>query len=482
MRTAAWKRTLVAGAVTTAGYAVLPASGPWRAILYGISAFTCVALVVVATRRYRPQHPSTWYAIAAGSALWVLSSLILRVTGADPWSLVAGLLSAAGYPLLGWTLVGMIRGRARADGRTVLIDAGILGAGLALLYWTFVIGDTLTDGTVDGGDQLLASLFAVGDISVIVLVSLLVTTPGARTSSYRLMLGALTLTGVSDILVMAAPSGELYQGGPADLTLVLSSFVIAAAALHPSMRRLTVPLDRPPAFVRPRLALLAVAILLAPTVSLYQGATGTISRDWLATGLCSIVLFVLVTLRMVGLVARVESQARTLSVLVNKDPLTGLANRRRWDERLDAALAHGTLTGDPLIVALFDLDHFKRYNDTYGHPAGDELLKDAAVAWRTGLRRDDVLARYGGEEFCLLLTGYSEPEARVVVERLLAVTPYGQTFSAGLARWDGTQSAAELLEKADQLMYASKSAGRAQVTSDFVPAVSDTHTALARHG
>ncbi|MFC3992556.1 GGDEF domain-containing protein [Actinoplanes siamensis] len=460
----------MAGVVTSAGYAVLPGDGPSRAAAYALAGFTCVGLILAGIRRHRPQRTSTWYAIAAGSALWIISSTIYMVTDAGPWPLVAGLFSAAGYPLLCWTLIGLIRGRARADGRTVLVDAGIIVAGLALLYWTFVVGATLTDDAVRSGERLLALLFAAGDISVIALVSLLVTTPGARSASYRLMLGALACTGVSDVLVIATPGDRPYQsGGPAEVMLVFGSFLIAAAALHPSMRRLTVPLDRPPMFVRPRLALLAVAILLAPAAGLYQGAAGTIDRDWLPSGICSIVLFALVTVRMVGLVGRVESQARNLSVLVNQDPLTGLANRRCWDERLATALAQGALTGEPVIVALFDLDHFKRYNDTYGHQAGDELLKEAAAVWRANLGQEDLLARYGGEEFCVLLTGYSDEQARVVVRRLLAATPYHQSFSAGLARWDGVQSAAELLDKADRLMYASKSAGRARVTSDHVP-------------
>ncbi|WP_436530823.1 diguanylate cyclase domain-containing protein [Actinoplanes sp. HUAS TT8] len=479
MRIAGWQKCLAAGVAVSAGYALLPVGSVVRTVAYALSGFACVILIVHGIRLRRPRHPSTWYAIAAGSAMWVLSTTIYRSTEAQPWPLIAGLLSAAGYPLLCWTLIGMIRGRARADGRTVLIDAGIIGAGLALLYWTFVVGATMTDATVLGGERLLALLFAVGDISVIVLVSLLVTTPGARTASYRLMLGALFCTGVSDVLVIAAPSGQMYDGGVSDAALVFGSFLIAAGALHPSMRRLTVPLERPPAFVRPRLALLAVAILLAPAVSLYQGAAGTIGRDWLPTGLFSIVLFVLVTLRMVGLVARVESQSHRLSVLVNQDPLTGLANRRRWDERLGAALAHSELTGEPLLVALFDLDHFKHYNDTYGHQAGDELLRDAAGAWRAGLRQEDLLARYGGEEFCLLLTGYSTADARVIVERLQAATPYAQSFSAGLARWDGAQSAQELLQEADRLMYEAKRAGRARVTTTNVP---DLHLEPVRHG
>lgn len=153
-------------------------------------------------------------------------------------------------------------------------------------------------------------------------------------------------------------------------------------------------------------------------------------------------------------------------MLVNQDPLTGVANRRRWDQCLTAALDRSALTGEPLVVALLDLDHFKRYNDAHGHQAGDELLTSAATAWSTGLRDGDLLARYGGEEFCVLLTGRTTAEAAAVVERLQGLTPLGQTFSAGVAAWNGRESAQELLEHADRLLYAGKHAGRARVITE----------------
>jgi diguanylate cyclase (GGDEF)-like protein len=164
----------------------------------------------------------------------------------------------------------------------------------------------------------------------------------------------------------------------------------------------------------------------------------------------------------------VEHQARRLSVLVNQDPLTGVANRRRWDDDLAGTMERAARTGEPLVVAMLDLDHFKRFNDTYGHQAGDELLSGAATAWTTGLRDGDLLARYGGEEFCVLLTGRTVAEAVLVVERMQALTPRGQTFSAGLTRWDGRQTAQELLEHADLLLYEGKRTGRGRVVTDGI--------------
>jgi diguanylate cyclase (GGDEF)-like protein len=148
-----------------------------------------------------------------------------------------------------------------------------------------------------------------------------------------------------------------------------------------------------------------------------------------------------------------------LEDLAFTDALTGLGNRRAWETWVDAALG-AAASGPPLCVAVFDLDRFKAYNDAHGHPAGDRLLATAAVAWRRELRPTDVLARYGGEEFAAVLPACTLADAHVVVERIRAATPLGQTVSAGIAEWDRRESAAELVARADAALYAAKAAGR----------------------
>jgi diguanylate cyclase (GGDEF)-like protein len=461
---AGWQLFVAAGVTATIGYAGLPSQGVWRAVGFGVIGAASVAAVLIGVRWYRPEQPSTWYAMAAGLSLWLMSSVVDRCTNAGSWPTVSALLVVGGYPMLCWTVVGLIRGRARAHDRTALLDAGIVATALAMLYWSFLLGATVTDHRLDWIQRGLALAFAVGDIALFMLFSLLVTTPGARTTSYRLLLAALSLNAVTDIVMMTAPFELTHPGGLLDVVLLASNLIAGAAALHPSMRQLTVPLPQPPTFVRPRLALLSAAILLAPALILFQGAAGRPGRDWLAIGLGSVVLFLLVTVRMAGLVGRIERQAGHLTALVRLDPLTGLANRRSLDERMAEAITRSRATGETLFAALIDLDHFKRYNDTHGHQAGDELLTEAAAAWRASLRAEDLLARYGGEEFCLLLCGHTIDAAIRVVERLLTATPFGQTFSAGLVQWDGAETAHQLLARADQLLYASKEGGRARVT------------------
>jgi diguanylate cyclase (GGDEF)-like protein/PAS domain S-box-containing protein len=149
------------------------------------------------------------------------------------------------------------------------------------------------------------------------------------------------------------------------------------------------------------------------------------------------------------------SQAMALT-----DELTALPNRRAWDGELQRELARATRSGHPLSLAMIDVDDFKRFNDDRGHLAGDAALRRTAAAWVESLRQVDFLARYGGEEFSVLLPGCSSGEALQVIDRLRAATPDGLTSSAGLASWDGSESAEALVARADAALYEAKRTGR----------------------
>ncbi len=151
--------------------------------------------------------------------------------------------------------------------------------------------------------------------------------------------------------------------------------------------------------------------------------------------------------------------------LARTDPLTGLLNRRAWSELLEREMLRARRTGNPLCVALFDLDNFKQFNDERGHPEGDMFLQELAKTWEFELRPTDGLARYGGEEFALLLPDCDLADASEVVGRLRNATPYGQRCSAGLARWDGVETDPELMARTDVLLYEAKQTGRDRLVS-----------------
>ena len=154
-----------------------------------------------------------------------------------------------------------------------------------------------------------------------------------------------------------------------------------------------------------------------------------------------------------------------LEVVARTDDLTGLANRRAWDEQLPLELARGGREGWPVCVAMLDLDHFKDFNDKLGHQAGDRLLKASAAAWRAQLRATDILTRYGGEEFVVLLPNCALERAVEVIERLRSVIPDDETCSAGVACWDGMEVPESLVNRADDALYRAKREGRDRVVS-----------------
>lgn len=149
-----------------------------------------------------------------------------------------------------------------------------------------------------------------------------------------------------------------------------------------------------------------------------------------------------------------------LAHLAFTDELTGLPNRRAWNRSLSRELTRAKHTGEPLTIAIIDLDRFKQYNDRYGHQAGDLLLQRAAACWRRELRDNAILARYGGEEFALALSDCRVEQALAAAKRLRGATPSGQTCSIGVAQWNGIESGHALVAHADSALYEAKAAGR----------------------
>lgn len=171
---------------------------------------------------------------------------------------------------------------------------------------------------------------------------------------------------------------------------------------------------------------------------------------------------------------RLEEQLRQQATT---DDLTGVANRRRFLELAQTETSRALRYRHPLALALIDIDHFKKINDTYGHAAGDQALLALAEICRTNIRAIDVFARFGGDEFAVLLPETSREEAAEVMQRVgLAVAarpadldcgPVAITISAGIAGLaSGEDSLDALLRRADQALYQAKEAGRNRVMTE----------------
>lgn len=158
------------------------------------------------------------------------------------------------------------------------------------------------------------------------------------------------------------------------------------------------------------------------------------------------------------LVERLAGEART-------DALTGLANRRAWEEAAPRELGRAARHGLAATLALIDLDDFKQLNDRHGHAAGDALLRDVADRWRGALRDADLLARFGGDEFALLLVPSAAESAETIVRRMLEQLPRGVTGSAGIVAAAGDADGPRLLRRADEALYAAKAAGKGRIVA-----------------
>lgn len=184
--------------------------------------------------------------------------------------------------------------------------------------------------------------------------------------------------------------------------------------------------------------------------------------------------------RLVAIVRDISAQKQLeqrLSKLASTDPLTGLLNRRAFLRRLDEECARSQRYGNPMVLAMIDIDHFKHVNDSFGHLAGDHAIRHVVDTVAGGLRVPDVLARWGGEEFALILPETDGKAASTTAERLrqsvedaplvdepVLVDDIRLTVSIGLADFRvGRDAIEDLIGRADRALYAAKEAGRNRV-------------------
>ncbi len=166
-----------------------------------------------------------------------------------------------------------------------------------------------------------------------------------------------------------------------------------------------------------------------------------------------------------------ESFQRRMYDAALRDPLTNIFNKKYFLDQLASELAYARRHRSPLTLVMFDLDHFKRINDVYGHVAGDEVLKELSRQVQSMLRVEDVFARYGGEEFAIILRGIDIAHAGMLSERLRATVEHAHyesagvrmpvSISVGVAQFEEAQvQPNDLVPAADAALYAAKSAGR----------------------
>lgn len=465
-----WKLTLVVGVLLAAVYVMTPYE-PFGGFAFFAFRLSAAVAIVFAVRRHRPFRPTAWLILggavaltALGDATWVW----LELQGLEPFPSVADGFYLSASVLFAVAL--LMLGRRDELDYGVLGDALIVGISAAVLAWAFLIAPFVHDVTLTMSGRVISIAYPATDVVLLVLVLRLVFLRGARLGAHLLLLlGMASLLAAHVVYALGNIDGWYAPGGVVDGIWLVSFALLAAAALHPSAAAIPPSADRASLSSR-RLAGLATAAVFAPTVILVSGAENLeVVR---VAAVASILLVLLIVNRMAGLMRETRRQGVELEQLSRTDPLTGAANRRHLDRELARELSRADRAGTPLSLAFLDLDHFKRFNDTRGHPAGDVLLAELVAAWRDVLRPVDLLARFGGEEFVVVFPGSTMPQAAVAVERLRALVPNGQTCSAGLTDLLPGERADALIARADHALYQAKSNGRDQTVrvSGLVPA------------
>ncbi|SDP32461.1 diguanylate cyclase (GGDEF) domain-containing protein [Actinopolyspora xinjiangensis] len=366
------------------------------------------------------------------------------------------------------------RGTART--RAVLVLDGLIVTGsLFLLTWATALGAVVSSGAPTVPGFVVAVAYPVTDLVLVVIVILLASFRRAGGSLRLLLLGSgLIALSVSDsIFAYLVSSGAPSMNPLFDAGFVAGPALIALAALAPDHRDTGEERPRRDRAVDwAHLMLPYLPLMLAAGFTTVKTVLGSGSDDLEVVGV--FLLFVLVVIRQLvtlidnaKLLEKVRSAQQDLAHQASHDPLTGLANRTLLYERLSESIRRNRETHYPFGLLYLDLDGFKMVNDTFGHAAGDALLRDVADRLRECVRAADTVARLGGDEFAVLVETERRQDSEQVGGRVLAALqrPFdveGRSHTIGGSLGvvhcpaDGEISAQTLLHHADVAMYTTK--------------------------
>jgi diguanylate cyclase len=472
-----WKAYGLTMALAIGGYLVLPL-GPWPEMVFSlVNTVVPAAAIVIAANRMPRGARVPWYLLALGvfanGGAVVPSTIVSEVVRSDSYPTVADAFYLLFYPGVLGSIGLMIRRWPPLMIRPAMLDAATITSGIGVLAWVYAVAPALGDPGYTAFGQIVRVAYPVGDLLLIFMALVLVRSgeqAGKRRSRWNvtppwLATGLLCFL-VGDLIWLLVGDHSVPGWAVRGIdVLYFAAFAILAYAIRHATatdEQRTRTLPRPPGI--PLMSMLLLALLMAPAVLVMQMSNGAF-RHGVAIAAGSTIMSVLVVTRLTVVLRFVERQTEQVRELARRDELTGLPNRRAWTGELPRVLEQARQSGRPVSVCMIDLDRFKDFNDTHGHQAGDRLLKEAAAVWLSRLRRGDILARYGGEEFIVLLPGTGVEEGCEIIERLRAVTPAGQTFSSGVATWDGTETSEELIARADAALYEAKHTGRDRIVA-----------------
>ena len=498
------RRALVAAVVFVLAYAVLLITrvlpGGWTTGVDDLGQLAAAALAAgccaaAAARALPGAARWAWGLLAAGTGAWAAGegvwSYYELVAGRDvpfPSWADAGFLA---FPLL--TAVGLLvlpLGRdALTSGLRNLLDGLVNAGSLLILSWASTLGATVAAGGSTPLATTLAVAYPLGDVVVLTLVLLVVgrAPRGHRAVLVPLAAGLMALAFADSSFLYLTLRGSYASGNLLGIGwtggFVLVAFAALAATEAGSGDRATDP-ERARLPSRARLALPYLPLLAAQAVVTRELLTGDHRAPAFEVVLALVLVALVLTRQFLtladnrGLVVALQVEREAARHASLHDPLTGLANRTLFMDRVDHALALRTRDESTTTVMFCDLDDFKTVNDSLGHAAGDALLIAVADRLRTCLRPADTVGRLGGDEFAVLIEGGAEPPSQVAARLvdalgepvMLAGRSVTVTVSVGLATTstaaDDCLEGPELLRRADSAMYLAKRSGKARWVDD----------------
>ena len=310
MRIGAWRGYLVAGAAATGVYYLLPRPG--QAVLNVLVGCSAVAAIAAGIRSFRPAGAAAWWLLAGGQAAFVVGDVLFSVfelvLKVDPFPSVADGVYLVGYPFMAAGLVLLIRGRSPRRDWAAALDGAIIAVGFGLLTWVLVMVPYFRDPSLTVPERVFSLAYPAADVLLLALAARFMVAPGRHTAAYPLLAASLVLTLAADTVFGVLALSEQYDGTSlADAGFMLAYLALGASALHPSMGRLSEPAPEKQARLgRGRLLVMAAASLVAPAMLLVKGLLGGGEVDVAATAGGWGVLFVLASVRVVGLVRELE--------------------------------------------------------------------------------------------------------------------------------------------------------------------------------
>ena len=413
----------------------------------------------------------------AGETVWAILEVFLHHPSPFPSPADAGFLLAVPFEIaavVSFFPPGLTGSRLRIG-----LDAGVLALGLFFVSWTVVLEHTVAAGGPSFLDFGLSVAYPAGDVVTLLILLYAVSRAPAFDGAMALVsLGLVSLT-VSDSAFTYLSSLQSFNTNPVNSGWVVGFLLIGLGALRSRVGSGLEPQDAP-------LSRLRQVIPYSPLVAtaLVAGYAGITERSLGAVGvatLAALVVLVLarqfsaltdvsrLTIQLEASVATLREQEEKLRYQAFHDPLTGLANRELFHDRLNQALAQSHRSGEPIAVAYLDLDNFKEVNDTLGHDTGDRLLVSVAERLAAGIRPGDTAARLGGDEFALLLPAVGSAATvdaivdrlRISFEKPFAAAPKIKlTAAIGTATSGPDTDPDSLLGTADTAMYVAKRASR----------------------